>query len=357
MTETPTAFPSGAPLHQINISTGKDSLAAALVAKERADKRAMEMSFVFADTGNEDERVYIHLDYLSRALSHPIKTVRADFTGRFAQRRASLHEEWGKEKRRRKHRADCGRDGACECPMVISPPVPAHLIDRAIGLLHPTGSPFLDLCMLKGRFPSRRAQFCTEELKIMPVDDLFRPVLESGRSIIVWLGERAEESPNRARKPQLQRIRMFRDSNASKVLYRPIHKWTAAQTFEIAKRHGIKPNPLYSMGMSRVGCMPCINCSKNELAQIAKRFPEHIERIAEWERIVAEVSRRGQATFFPISTAVNGHAEWDDASIHNAVDWSRTSRGGRQYDLMQAISRQEAEQEGLMCESAYGLCE
>lgn len=339
-------------LHQINISTGKDSLATALKAKERAEKRAMDMRFVFADTGNEDERVYIHLDYLSRALGHPIETVRADFTERLAQRRATLHEEWGKEKRRRKHHADCARDGTCDCPVVVSPPVPAHLIYRAVELLHPTGNPFLDLCMLKGRFPSRRAQFCTEELKVAPVDDLFRPVLESGRSIIVWLGERAEESLNRARKPVIQRIRMFPDSNTSKVLYRPIHSWTAAQTFEIAKRHGIKPNPLYSMGFGRVGCMTCVNADKQDIAQTAKRFPEHIERLREWQRIVSLVSRRGMATFFA------GNADDPAAGdIDRMVEWSRTTRGGRQFDLLQAIERNRAETEGLMCESTYGLCE
>jgi Lon protease-like protein len=34
--------------------------------------------------------------------------------------------------------------------------------------------------------------------------------------------------------------------------------------------------------MGRVGCMPCINCRKDELREIALRFPETIERIERW---------------------------------------------------------------------------
>jgi len=37
---------------------------------------------------------------------------------------------------------------------------------------------------------------------------------------------------------------------------------------------GIKPNPLYSQGMGSSRCMPCINCRKDELREIALRFPE-----------------------------------------------------------------------------------
>ncbi|MGV7507396.1 hypothetical protein PJN21_29325, partial [Mycobacterium kansasii] len=49
----------------------------------------------------------------------------------------------------------------------------------------------------------------------------------------------------------------------------------------------------------RVGCMPCIHARKSELAEIFQRWPEEIRRVAEWERMVAECSRRGNSTFFP----------------------------------------------------------
>lgn len=348
------------PLHVINISGGKDSTAVACLAIERAERRDMEMRFMFADTGNEHPITLEHVDYLARALGVTIETVRADFTDRMAERRRKLPVEWRKEKKRRKHADDCDDPLNCGCPFSVSPPVPDEIINRAIELLQPTGNPYLDLCMLKGRFPSRRAQFCTEELKVEPCNEALQPVIDSGRSIVTWLGERAEESLNRAKKLTLQRVRMSATGNVSKILWRPIHKWKAAQTFEIAKRHGLEPNPLYQMGMGRVGCMPCINCAKGELGQIAKRFPSEINRIREWEKIVTLVSRRQEemvSTFFPARTVPGKESDYARSRIDEAVKWARTTRGGKHYDLLGALDRIIADEDGMMCESAYGLCE
>lgn len=45
------------------------------------------------------------------------------------------------------------------------------------------------------------------------------------------------------------------------------------------------------------------------------------------------------------------------AAIENVVEWTRTSRGGRQFDLLQMIDAREADENGFECESLYGLCE
>jgi 3'-phosphoadenosine 5'-phosphosulfate sulfotransferase (PAPS reductase)/FAD synthetase len=203
--------------------------------------------------------------------------------------------------------------------------------------------------MLKGRFPSRTAQFCTEKLKLEPINAITHPLLEAGSSIVSWIGEMAEESVRRAKKPAIERIR-WPQPGGSLILYRPIHKWTKADNFALAKRHGILPNKLYQMGMGRVGCF-CINQEKDEVAQWDKRFPEVIDRIRAWEAIVALVSRRQAATFFAPMLGSEPN------NIDEVVAWSRTSRGGRQLSMIQSIARTEAAQKGLLCESAYGLCE
>ena len=341
-----------------SISGGKDSTATACLALNRMEKSGRTPTFVFADTGNEHEQTLIHIDYLEQALGHKIVRVKADFTARLEQRRTTLPVEWCKEKRRTVHVADCGRSQNCGCPVKIMPAVPEDLIERAAQLMTPTGVPFLDLCILKGRFPSRRAQFCTEELKVEPINRLVHPMLEAGTNVISWLGERAEESQVRAKKKALQAVRWA--SGARLVLYRPIHRWTAAQTFEIARRRGIRPNPLYLQGMGRVGCMPCINCGKDELAAIVQRFPEHVDKIRAWECLLADASRRGVSTFFSASMLPGLPGEEGNpvrAAIDNAIAWARTDRGGRQFNILQHIAAEEAASEGAMCESAYGLCE
>lgn len=341
-----------------SISGGKDSTATACLALDRAEKNGRTPTFVFADTGNEHELTLAHIDYLEAALGYPIVRVKADFTARLEQRRVTLPIEWRKEKRRTFHVTDCAKAANCGCPVKIMPAVPEDLIERAVQLMTPTGVPFLDLCILKGRFPSRRAQFCTEELKVEPINRLVHPMLDAGTNVVSWLGERAEESDVRAKKKALQTI--LWPSRARLVLYRPIHRWTAAQVFEIARRRGLRPNPLYLQGMGRVGCMPCINCGKDELAAIAQRFPEHIDKIRAWECLLADASRRGVSTFFSASMLPGLPGEEDNpvrAAIDNAIAWARTDRGGRQFNILQHIAAEEAAREGAMCESAYGLCE
>ena len=363
--------------HIVSISGGADSLAVAILALRRAERRGMQLRFLNADLGAAESQItHDYIGYIEKTLGIVIERVRADFTSEFAARRETIQHHWSQEKRRKEHTAACKERRAavmqsqtpfvrgtkwtewrqaCDCPVRISAPVSQSLIDRAKGLLVPTGEPFLDLSMLKGRFPSRTAQFCTERLKLEPINAIVHPLLEGGERIVSWIGEMAEESPRRAKKPPIQRTRWI--GLGQLVLYRPILRWTKADNFRLAARHGVLPNPLYRMGFGRVGCLPCINCGKDELNQIDKRFPEIFDRLREWETLVALVSRRGEATFFPAPLVPGNPEDNTRARIDEAVKWSKTTRGGRQFDMLQYIARDEADENGLMCESAYGLCE
>lgn len=228
------------------------------------------------------------------------------------------------------------------------------MVLAALEVLQPTGNPFLDLCIWKGRFPSRKAQFCTMELKRDPMlEHVVMPMMGNGDMLISWQGVRADESLNRRYLPECDEV------GGGLFNYRPILKWDIPAVFEAHRYMGIKPNPLYSQGMGRVGCMPCINCRKDELREIALRFPEAIDRIDRWERITQQASKRGAATFFAGSNAKHPKGSiknmsaievMEIASIRQAVEWSKTARGGIQYDLMIATDKQA-------CSSAYGLCD
>lgn len=232
----------------------------------------------------------------------------------------------------------------------------AERIARALEILHPTGNPFLDLCMWKGRFPSTKARFCTFDLKHEPIrTQIVLPALEEYDEVISWQGVRAQESPARAALPVWEEDA---DNTPGLHVYRPILNWTHEDVFALAKRHGIKPNPLYQQGCSRVGCMPCIHARKSELAEIFARLPEEIARVAEWERLVAACSRRGNSTFFP-STHDPRRAEKrievitvEDYGIASYRDWAMTTRGGSQFDLLAATN------DKTVCSSVYaGVCE
>jgi 3'-phosphoadenosine 5'-phosphosulfate sulfotransferase (PAPS reductase)/FAD synthetase len=200
----------------------------------------------------------------------------------------------------------------------------------------------LDLCIWKGRFPSRKAQFCTEELKTVPLQNFQQDLIEAGNDVWSWQGIRADESLERRYRPE------FEEMDDHLFVYRPLLRWSAESVFEALAYSAIKPNPLYLQGMRRVGCMPCINCSKEELAQLSRRWPEVIERIALWEACVTAAAKRGAASFFPAPH--DGRDELQGRNIRERVTWSKTSFGGRPFDIF-------AELPPARCHSFYQLCE
>ncbi len=307
--------------HILNVSGGKDSTALLLWAMERD----IEFQPVFADTGNEHPATLDYVRDLPRRTGCPeITWVQADFGDSFLGRRKRLPEKWR-------------RDG-----------VPEMRIQEALAALQPTGNPFLDLCILKGRFPSTRARFCSEELKHKAVHtEIIIPLLDDGFETVSMLGIRADESPARAGMLHLE------DMGDGRWIYRPLLDWTVEEVFSIHRRHGVEPNPLYRLGCSRVGCMPCIHETKGGIRNIAKRFPEEISRIGAWEDRVKAASKRGGATFFPADKVPGPHQKDHSLpvpAIDGVVQWSMTARGGRQFDLF-------AMEEPAACSSQYGLCE
>ncbi|WP_211224735.1 phosphoadenosine phosphosulfate reductase family protein [Oceanospirillum beijerinckii] len=306
----------------VSVSGGKDSTATVLLAQAL---EAENLALVFADTGHEHPLVYDYLVYLSDAVGLPIQTVKADFSFQIERKRRKLESGdlpgW----------TDAARD-------------------RALAVLKPTGNPFLDLCMWKGRFPSAKARFCTDFLKRDPIiEQVFLPALDAGDVVWSWQGVRRDESPARRYAPE------FEEVGGGLFNYRPIARWSAESVFEAHRVMGIEPNPLYKMGMSRVGCMPCVNCNKDELQNIALRMPEEVERVMEWERLVSDAARRASATFFPVVTdpmiSSDADVSYERHGIGRMVEWSKTSRGGRQFDLLAASADPAA------CSSSYGLCD
>lgn len=375
--------------HFVSVSGGVDSQAVMCVARERMDSHpGFVPRFQFCDVGNENPVTLEHVDYLEQQLGLPIERLSAyDVPGlidaeAFARKREAIRRLWPHELRRTRHTTECDERRAalpklapgcrhsperaaalsawamaCECPVIVSPPVSAQCIEQAVAALQPTGIAFLDMCLLHGRFPSKKAKFCTDELKMRPLLLTRAPIWDAGGITCDWIGERADESKDRAKKPQLERER--RPQGGIRIQYRPIHQRDKRWCFDLCKRHGLKFNPLYLMGAGRVGCWPCINARKAEIALIAKITGWKIEMLREWERAVSLVSRRDQggdgewSTFFSADKVPGDPDDWARASIDKVVAWTRTTRGGRQFDMIQAIDADQP----VACTSEYGLCE
>ena len=310
----------------VSVSGGKDSTALYLLALERGKP----FSACFADTGHEAAETYDYIATLpERAGGPPVRTVKADYTERLKRRREKLPAMWGKKG------------------------VPQNLIDRAIKLLHPTGVPFVDATLWNGIFPAPQQRFCTRELKKEPIEEqVYKPILEAREHLVSWQGIRAEESIVRADMRMRQHLS---GKYGAYHVFRPLLNWTLDAVLAMHKRHGIKANPLYAEGFSRVGCFPCIYAQKSEIALLARKHPEVIDRMEAWERLMNETGRVERSTSFFWSGRDPTYQKGQKTGIRRIVDWAKTKRGGKQYELVPSISKAQ-EHMAEACGEA-GVCE
>ena len=283
---------------------------------------------VFADTGHESSKTLEYVASLpERAGGPPIATVKADYSAKLAERRRKLPGDWR------------------------SRGISETRIETALALLQPTGIPFLDAVMYEGLFPNGRQRYCTHFLKVQPITAFMRPLLESGRHCVSWQGMRADESVVRSAMQPRQRIS---GQYGTYHVLRPLLAWTVDDVLAMHKRHNLKANPLYGEGFSRVGCFPCIYASKGEIALLADRYPEAVDKLESWERLLSDVSRKdGPRSFF---NAVRDPT-WEKGQptgIRRIVSWARTAHGGRQFALLPKVSRAQQ----MLSESCaeHGVC-
>lgn len=315
-------------IHVVSCSSGKDSDETLRQALARFPKERVRA--VICDTGNEHSLVWEHVAYIERRFSIKVEVLRANFDAEIAAKRRFIARD-----------QRIGRDSSGRRLRWSN-----KAKRRALAELHPSGNPFLDLCMWKGRFPSRKAQFCTQELKTALLVQYLQTLVEAGHRVVSWQGVRRDESLNRRHAQRFERLQ------PRTYAFRPLVDWTAQQVFGSLAAHDVEVNDLYRQEMSRVGCMPCINANKAELRAIAARWPEHPGRIADWERRVGACSKRGFSTFFADAHPARDRRQiFADLNVWSRIEWAKTTRGGKQFDLLAHNEEPKA------CASAYGLCE
>lgn len=145
-----------------------------------------------------------------------------------------------------------------------------------------------DLVRHKAMFPARIKRFCTEHLKVKPLQAYFE-ALPTDQDYVNAVGIRRGESVARSAALEWEWSESF-DCD----VWRPLVDWTEQDVIEMHRRHGLPPNPLYLLGARRVGCWPCIFASKAEIALVAARDPGRIDTIRQLEQ---ETNERRAVTF------------------------------------------------------------
>lgn len=199
-----------------------------------------------------------------------------------------------------------------------------------------------DLVTKKGWVPTTRSRFCTDNLKIIPMAAWAKAQPDD---VTIYQGIRADESKARAILPE----REWSDTYDAWV-ERPLLQWTAQDCFAIIKRHGLEPNPLYTLGARRVGCFPCVMVTHGELKRMNLTLPEV------WDRAEAlEQASTGRQFFRPdyiptrFQTGVIAHGPFAGQPYPTVADV-------RKY-LATANMNLFENEETPSCLSVYNLCE
>lgn len=253
-------------IYAAGFSGGKDSFAAIVEARRRGLLTDNDIVYV-CDTGNEDPLTYAFIELASRKI-HPIQIISGDML-------------------------------------------------------------FADLVRKKGFFPSRRRQFCTDYLKIQVSTRYLLKLQEEHGEVVRIDGVRREEGRADNKRGNISEIDI--DDFTGLTVRHVIHDWTLPQVWEAHRgalkiddvislvmrdpwlsdehkeeialrmeRVGVPCNPLYYLGVSRVGCFPCVNAGRREMRALSRFRPEKVREIHALESSVD--SRAGYASMFHRNT-------------------------------------------------------
>ena len=216
---------------------------------------------------------------------------------------------------------------------------------------------FYELSKHKKRFPGVKSRFCTVELKVKPSKKHVRELIEQGFNVVMHSGVRASES--------FERSKLMKREEISEYIteFRPLLSWSIEDIWAIHKRYGIEPNPLYAMGAKRVGCLPCIMSRKAEIANIATRFPETIEKISKQEHQVGDTfhgffcRNKVPKRFRSRKIIASNGKMMTVCTVEDVVEWATepARKEAMQRQLFEELDTRAEDR--TSCQSTWGSCE
>lgn len=162
----------------------------------------------------------------------------------------------------------------------------------------------LDLIEKRNFMPHPLRRACTDYLKQIPFKDW---LVDNPDISEVWLGMRTQESAGRAKRYgglstndvfPLSDFPKFGKRKFGHIMCRlPIVDWTTEEVWEAHKRQGLKRNPQYEAGATRVGCYPCL-LGTDKAFWLAWQTEEGRNNIKELARLERKINKhRGNDWF------------------------------------------------------------
>lgn len=137
-------------------------------------------------------------------------------------------------------------------------------------------------------FPGPGTQWCTSEIKVAPIDKYIRTLQGN---IAILIGERYEESDNRAKLNAWRPKNKISTKTRTVVNYSPILQITEKQVWEKIKELGAPVHPCYSREVSRCSCAVCIYSPDFEITVAAQYEPKLVQKYLEAEKQISHTFR------------------------------------------------------------------
>lgn len=129
-----------------------------------------------------------------------------------------------------------------------------------------------------------QTRWCSSSLKIDVADMAIRNQSRfKGTRTLVITGERAEESPNRAKYEEFEEHRTHLKKSRLVYHWRPVHHWKEQEVWDAIARWSINPHPAYILGFSRVSCAGCIFGNADQYLTFKYIFPELFQQMVSHE--------------------------------------------------------------------------
>jgi 3'-phosphoadenosine 5'-phosphosulfate sulfotransferase (PAPS reductase)/FAD synthetase len=127
-------------------------------------------------------------------------------------------------------------------------------------------------------------RWCSPALKIQVAEIALRNQHRFlGRRTLIVSGERAQESPARARYKTFEphRTNCLRRHVDH---WRPVHHWSEEDVWVLIEQYGINPHPAYWLGFGRCSCLFCIFGNENQWSTAGTIDPDGISSIIHLEK-------------------------------------------------------------------------
>lgn len=156
---------------------------------------------------------------------------------------------------------------------------------------------FMELLMERQMWPDMKNRWCTSYLKTDATNKWIRRNRELlGERVLFVTGERRDESPRRAKYPDLDwHSTTLKTERVGKFIahwWRPVLDYEKGEMFEVGKRMGIDPHPCYEY-VSRCSCMFCIFMPNRHTVENMKKHPREAQKWLQAELKIGHTWKKG----------------------------------------------------------------